>query len=172
MNQNIENPVDVDQTLFRNVVGHFASGVTIISTAVGGEKYGTTASAVSSLSMDPPMMLICLNTSSTTHDRVAEAGRYAVNILAVEQGEIASHFARKGSDKFAGVAHQVNDDGVPLIEGALATIECEVVETASGGDAHDLHRSRARRCGVARRAAGVLPWAVWRTRVDSRGRRL
>ena len=113
------------------------------------------------LSMDPPMMLICLNTSSTTHDRVAEAGRYAVNILAVEQGEIASHFARKGSDEFAGVAHQVNDDGVPLIEGALATIECEVVETASGG--------RTRSSSVACEALRRGPASRWRTSVGGSG---
>ncbi|MDX2376363.1 flavin reductase [Microbacterium sp. LRZ72] len=123
----------MNQDVFRNVVGHFASGVTVITTQDGPDLFGTTASAVSSLSMDPPMMLVCLNTSSSTHDHVAAAGRYAINILAVDQGEIASHFARKGADKFATVSHSVSDSGLPLIDGVLATIECRVVETASGG---------------------------------------
>lgn len=123
----------VDQNAFRNVVGHFASGVTVITAADDDGRYGTTASAVSSLSMDPPMMLVCLNRSSSTHDRVAAAGRYAINILSVDQGELASHFGRKGEDKFTGVAHHLSERGLPLIEDALATIECDVVETAVGG---------------------------------------
>lgn len=122
-----------DQTAFRNVVGHFASGVTVITTERDGVLYGTTASAVSSLSMEPPMMLVCLNRSSSTHDAVAGAGRYAINILAVDQGALAAHFGRKGADKFASVPHTTSAHGLPLIEGALASIECHVTETAAGG---------------------------------------
>lgn len=129
----IENVQPVDQNVFRNVVGHFASGVTVITTAVDGQLYGTTASAVSSLSMDPPMMLACLNRSSSTHDRVVEAGVFGINILAEDQGALAFHFGRKGEDKFATVAHTLSPEGVPLIDGALATIVCKVAETPTGG---------------------------------------
>jgi len=123
----------VDPQVFRSVVGHFASGVTVITGADGEGLFGTTASAVSSLSMEPPMMLVCLNRSSSTHDRVAATGRYAINILSVDQDALAARFGRKGDDKFAGVAHRMSARGLPLLDGALATIECDVVETATGG---------------------------------------
>ncbi|QTG81297.1 flavin reductase [Arthrobacter crystallopoietes] len=123
----------VDPIAFRNVVGHFASGVTVITTVVDGQLYGTTASAVSSLSMEPPMMLACLNGASSTHDAVATAGVFGINILAEDQADLAMKFGRKGADKFDGVAHTLSDEGVPLLDGALATIVCKVAETATGG---------------------------------------
>jgi len=126
--------VEFDQETFRQVVGHFASGVTVITSARGGTLYGTTASAVSSLSMDPPMMLMCLNQSSTTHDAVISSGVYAINILADTQQELAFKFGRKGANKFDGVNYRLSDHGgVPLIEGALATIVCSVSEGPRGG---------------------------------------
>lgn len=128
-----QHPQGVDQAIFRNVVGHFASGVTVITTAVNGQLYGTTASAVSSLSMEPPMMLACLNRSSSTHDRVVEAGVFGINILAEDQGGLAFHFGRKGEDKFSTVDYTLSPEGVPLIDGALATIVCQVAETPTGG---------------------------------------
>ncbi|MEF9980351.1 MAG: flavin reductase [Glutamicibacter sp.] len=130
---NLESVTPVDMNTFRNVVGHFASGVTVITTAVDGQLYGTTASAVSSLSMEPPMMLACLNRSSSTHDRVVEAGVFGINILAEDQGALAFHFGRKGEDKFATVPHTLSAEGIPLIDGALATIVCHVAETPTGG---------------------------------------
>lgn len=127
-----DSPV-VDPIVFRNVVGHFASGVTVITTVVDGQPYGTTASAVSSLSMEPPMMLACLNRASSTHDRVVEAGVFGINILAEHQAHLAMQFGRKGPDKFAGVGYTISENGVPLLDGALATVECRIAETATGG---------------------------------------
>lgn len=124
---------DFDRDTFRDVVGHFASGVSVITTIDGGVPFGSTVSAVSSLSMEPPMMLVCLNGSSTTHAAVESSGRYAINILSAQQGDLASVFARRADDKFDRVPHTVSDAGLPLIEGALATIECEVVESPRGG---------------------------------------
>ena len=123
----------VDETVFRDVAGHFATGVTVITTANAGLPAGTTASAVASLSMDPPMMLVCLNRSSATHDQIAASGVFGVNILAQDQGQTASAFARKGTDKFAGISWSAAPNGVPLIDGSLATIACRVVETTAGG---------------------------------------
>ncbi|NKX54203.1 flavin reductase [Arthrobacter mobilis] len=124
----------VDQLVFRNVVGHFASGVTVITTVVDGELFGTTASAVSSLSMEPPMMLACLNRSSSTHDAVVKAGWFGINILAEDQGGLAMKFGRKGGDKFEGVSvTRSGHGGVPLLDGALAQIVCKVEETPTGG---------------------------------------
>lgn len=123
----------VDDATFRNVVGHFASGVTVITAAAGGQLYGSTVSAVSSLSMDPPMMLICLNRSSATHGAVLEAGRLAVNILAHGQEPLAMNFAASKGSKYEDVDYSLSPYGVPLLDGALANIECVVEETAAGG---------------------------------------
>lgn len=147
----------VDENVFRNVVGHFASGVTVITTESDGVLYGTTVSAVSSLSAEPPMMLICLNRSSVTHDAVRRSGRYAINILSSGQGELARSFARKGDDKFAGVAHTVSAHGLPLLDGVLASIECVVDETASGGT-HTIFLGRV----VAAEAGSGEPLAYYR----------
>jgi flavin reductase (DIM6/NTAB) family NADH-FMN oxidoreductase RutF len=147
----------VDDALFRNVVGHFASGVTVITTAAGDAMYGTTASAVSSLSMEPPMMLICLNRSSATHDAVQRTATFGINILTADQSHLARQFARKGIDKFGGVQFHRGAGGVPLLDGALATIVCEVDETATGGT-HTVFLGRV----VSASAGGGEPLAYYK----------
>ncbi len=123
-----------DPMVFRDVVGHFASGVTVITTNVDGELFGTTASAVSSLSMEPPMMLACLNRTSSTHDAVVRSGYFGINILAEDQGDLAMKFGRKGADKFDSVAVSYSEHGnVPMLDGALAHVVCRVDETPAGG---------------------------------------
>lgn len=129
----VENSPLVDQDIFRDVAGHFATGVTVLTSIDGDAPAGTTASAVASLSMDPPMMLICLNRSSATHDIIAESKVFGVNILAQDQGDIAMQFARKGTDKFSGLEWTQAVADIPWIDGALATIACRVVDTAVGG---------------------------------------
>lgn len=123
----------VDQKVFRDVVGRFASGVTVITTTVDGKQFGTTASAMSSLSMDPPMILICLNKTSETGAAVLTSGTFAVNILAKGQEQLASQFAVKGDDKFSGVAITPGVLGDPLIDDTLAAMQCRTVETVTGG---------------------------------------
>ena len=118
---------------FRDVIGHFASGVTVVTTVHEGARYGTTASAISSLSLEPPMLLICMNKSSSTGRAVADAGRFAVNILSEDQPDAAMRFARKGDDKFKGIPVADGLWGEPLLEDALATLECRIVEEATGG---------------------------------------
>jgi 4-nitrophenol 2-monooxygenase / 4-nitrocatechol 4-monooxygenase, reductase component len=122
----------VEQQVFRDVIGRFASGVTIITTAVEGARFGTTASAVSSLSLEPPMVLMCLNKTSETQAAVLKAGWFCVNILAEGQGDLAYQFAKKG-DKFAGVVADEGRNGVPVLHGTLAHLECQVHETVTGG---------------------------------------
>ena len=121
-----------DQQVFRDVIGRFTSGVTVITTTVDGTRYGTTASAFSSLSMEPPMVLVCLNKTSDTQAAVLEAGAFAVNILAEGQQDLAYRFARKG-DKWDGLEHDTGHRGVPVLHGTLAHLECEVGETVTGG---------------------------------------
>ncbi len=123
----------VNRECFRSVMGHFASGVTIISTRHEGIDYGLTASAVSSLSLDPPMLLICVNKTSNTRNAIEASGVFAVNILRESQSEVARKFATSRSDKFTGLSISYGDLGVPLLDNMLATIECRVVESVSGG---------------------------------------
>lgn len=123
----------VPNDIFRDVIGRFASGVTVITTTADGRDFGTTASAVSSLSMEPPMLLVCLNTTSDTQAAILVSGVFGVNILAEQQGQIAYQFAKKGQDKFDGVGVVRGPLGVPLVADALAHLECEVDETVTGG---------------------------------------
>jgi 4-nitrophenol 2-monooxygenase / 4-nitrocatechol 4-monooxygenase, reductase component len=118
---------------FRDVISHFASGVTVITALHEERAYGTTASAVASLSLEPPMLLICMNKQSETGRAVAESKRFGVNILGANQVDLAERFARKGGDKFAGVAVTPGKWGEPLFDDALATLECRVAEETTGG---------------------------------------
>jgi flavin reductase (DIM6/NTAB) family NADH-FMN oxidoreductase RutF len=92
-----------------------------------------TASAFSSVSLDPPMVLVCINRAASTAAAVAENGSFAVNILSEHQGLLASQFARPASDKFAGVAVKTGNLGCPLVVDALATLECRVTQAVTGG---------------------------------------
>lgn len=117
---------------FREVIGHFASGVTVVTALEDGEPFGTTASAVASLSLEPPMLLVCMNRSSRTGQAIDRSGRFGVSILAEGQSDVAERFARKGSD-FEGVPVRPGSWGEPLLSEALATLECRVAERVRGG---------------------------------------
>lgn len=118
---------------FRDVIGRFATGVTVITAIDGSEWYGTTASAVSSLSLEPPMLLVCMNQQSATGEAVSRVGAFAVNILDESQDDLARRFARKDPDKFRGVPVIAGRNGQPLLDGALAHVECRVTERVTGG---------------------------------------
>ena len=123
----------VDADLFRHVVGHLASGVTVVTTRIDGRDHGMTASSVTSLSMEPPMMLACVNNAVPTATAIERSGRYTVNVLGHAHGDLAYQFASPGPDKFAGVADRPRRGGVPLLAEALASLECEVTEQVVGG---------------------------------------
>lgn len=119
---------------FREVIGHFASGVAVITAQRDGTHYGMTASAVASLSLEPPMLLVCVNRESVTHGIIEEAGAFGVNVLTTDQGEIAKRFA--GTDragKFGGLRVHHGPLQAPLLSDALACLECKVAETVVGG---------------------------------------
>jgi flavin reductase (DIM6/NTAB) family NADH-FMN oxidoreductase RutF/DNA-binding GntR family transcriptional regulator len=124
---------EVDPTAFRHVVGHLASGVTVITTSDPHGDHGMTASSVTSLSMDPPMMLICLNRAAPTSAAVSRAGAYAVNVLGLGHETLAQQFATPSGDKFRGVSVARGSLGLPILGDALAHIECRVVEEVTGG---------------------------------------
>ncbi|HEX5497476.1 MAG TPA: flavin reductase [Mycobacteriales bacterium] len=128
----------VDPEVFRHVIGHFASGVTVVTAAEGGRRYGMTASAVTSLSLEPPMLLVCMNHRTRTQAAVSRTGRFAVNILGEEHGLVAERFALStdgvaDGDKFVGLATSNGRLGAPLLADALAHLECRVTRSVTGG---------------------------------------
>jgi 4-nitrophenol 2-monooxygenase / 4-nitrocatechol 4-monooxygenase, reductase component len=124
----------LDKDLFREVIGHFASGVTVITARHEGADHGMTASAVASLSLEPPMLLACVNQATVTETAIAGSGAFGVNILHEHQGDVAECFAAPHSArKFERVETTHGALGPPLLKDALARIECRVKEQVSGG---------------------------------------
>ncbi|MBI0576908.1 flavin reductase family protein [Neobacillus cucumis] len=123
----------VDKERFRNVIGHFASGVSIITVNHNGVDFGITASAVSSLSLEPPMLLVCVNKSTGTCHAISDEGSFTVNILVENQKELALKFARANTDKFNGVSFNYGELENPILTNTLAQLECRVVEEVTGG---------------------------------------
>jgi 4-nitrophenol 2-monooxygenase / 4-nitrocatechol 4-monooxygenase, reductase component len=119
--------------LSRAAIGRFATGVTAITCRHDGVAYGTTASAVSSLSDDPPMVLVCLHGASATGIAVAAAGTFAINVLAHKQAGLARRQAPKDPDKFEGIVARPGVTRAPLLDGVLAHLECRADQTAIAG---------------------------------------
>lgn len=124
----------VDAAEFRNVLGHFASGVTIVTATDGTTPVGFACQSFSSLSLDPPLVAFFVAKTSTTWPRIEKAGRFAVNILAEDQEDLCRGFAVSGADKFAGVAWAAEPGGPPILDGVLAWIDCTLENTVPGGD--------------------------------------
>lgn len=122
-----------DKETFRHVIGHFASGVTVLTTRDGDEDHGATASAVSSLSLEPPMLLVCLNTRGSTQRAIHSSGLFGVNILDEDQGVVAERFASPRGQKFDGLHLQRGEGGVPLLADSLAYCECRVSDAVLAG---------------------------------------
>jgi len=122
---------------FRSVLGHFATGVAVVTALDEAEPIGLTVQSFCSLSLDPPLILLCPARTSTTWPRIEARGKLCVNLLAENQEHLAKQFARSGTDKFAGVAwsHTATTNS-PLLEGSLAWIDCELAEVHPGGDHH------------------------------------
>jgi 3,4-dihydroxy-2-butanone 4-phosphate synthase len=153
-------PADTGR-LMRDVMGHFATGVSVVTARdSGGVPVGTTANAISSVSLDPPLLLACLAKNSETLAAIRETGRFAVNILAAEQRHHSDRFAKKGA---AVSAHEVefddHDFGVPILPGALATIVCEVEAIHEAGD-HEIVIGDARH--LYHREPGTEPLLFYR----------
>jgi flavin reductase (DIM6/NTAB) family NADH-FMN oxidoreductase RutF len=125
----------IEKDLFRQVMGNFATGVTVITT-VGDDKqpFGLTATAFTSLSLVPPLVLVCIGKASETYPYFEPAGIFGVNFLAASQKAISQRFASSGGDKFADVEWHRGCLGVPLLEGTIGHLECRIVNAHEGGD--------------------------------------
>ena len=127
-------PVSGDE--FRSALARWGSGVAIVTSAAGGKIHGMTVSAFSSVSLDPPLVLVCADKSSNTLGVIHEGGVFAVNILAAAQRDLSNKFASKKDEhlRFEGVAWRPGATGAPILEGALAALDCRVVAAHDAGD--------------------------------------
>jgi flavin reductase (DIM6/NTAB) family NADH-FMN oxidoreductase RutF len=124
----------IEETLFRQVMGRFATGVTVVTTAHEGRLAGLTVSSFTSLSLRPTLVLVCIDRRAGSHDAIAAAGRFAVNVLAEGQEYLSRRFASDEADKFTPGTFELSPDGLPLIVGALAQLECTLHSALPGGD--------------------------------------
>ncbi len=125
----------LDQARFREVLGHFATGITIVTALEEGVPVGFSCQSFAALSLDPPMVVLAPARSSTSWPRIARAGAFCVNILSEDQEEVCRAFAVSGGNKFDGIGWFPGSvTGSPVIDGSLAVVECELGQIFEGGD--------------------------------------
>jgi 3-hydroxy-9,10-secoandrosta-1,3,5(10)-triene-9,17-dione monooxygenase reductase component len=129
-----EDIVMPDDRRFRDVFGYFATGVTIITAIQDDEPVGMAANSFTSLSLDPPLVLFCVAHSSSTWPRIESAGKFAINILGEQHEELSRLFAQKGIDRFGETSWHCGVSGAPVLDEAIAYIDCQFEAEYPGGD--------------------------------------
>lgn len=125
----------IDRDLFRAVLGRFASGITVVTARdAQGTPHGMTVSAFSSLSLDPPLVLVCVGNEATMAPVMANTDTFAVNMLSESQEALSRRFAGKIDDRFVGVGYSESDSGDPVLDDVLASLQCRVVARHPAGD--------------------------------------
>lgn len=125
---------DLSPRRIRNVLGHFATGLTVITGATENGPAGFTCQSFASLSLEPALVTFSPARTSSTWPLLRRAGRFTINILPADHQHLAAQFARSGADKFAGVDHSPSPLGNPVLYGALAWVDCELHQEYDGGD--------------------------------------
>jgi flavin reductase (DIM6/NTAB) family NADH-FMN oxidoreductase RutF len=128
---------NVDSDAFKAALGSWAAGVTVATTELNGLSYAITASSFSSLSLDPPLILVCIASSNTFVDMVRESKHFSISILATGQDDVSNGFARSGREpepQLPNVETLSMETGCPLITGAMAHLDCTLEELIPGGD--------------------------------------
>lgn len=127
----------IEAVQFRRALGRFGAGISVVTLPARPFAHGITVNALCSVSLDPPLLLICVDRSARAHDLIPSAGVWAVNLLSATQRPLSDHFARTWTgeaDPFEGIPHEIGALGAPLLEGCLARAECRLVRTLDGGD--------------------------------------
>lgn len=127
-------PHAVDPLTMRSAIGRFATGVAVVTTSAGGTPHGMTVNSLTSVSLDPPLLLVCLTVGARSTHAVSEAGRFAVNILSARQEHLALRFAKRGEDHFADLDVTTGGHSVAIIPDAFAHLECVVEQEIVAGD--------------------------------------
>jgi len=139
----------VDDASFRQALSQFATGVTVVLTRdAAGAPAGLTVNAFTSVSLDPHLVLICVDVRSDAHDPLAQSGIFGVSVLGEAQEDISRRFAWRGPAKFEGLVLEHGETGALLVPGAMAQLECRVVAAHRGGD-HTIYVGEVRAIRVA-----------------------
>ena len=151
----------IDATAFRKALGQFASGVTVVTTTHEGTPYGMTASAFTSVSLDPPLVLFCADKRARSGTMVGPAGIFAVNVLAENQQDFSNLFAGKGTDderseKLAQIG-KVAETGAPILPDVVAWLDCRLHQTIDAGD-HLIYIGLVLASGIATDTRPLLYW--------------
>ena len=144
---------------FKEVMARFAAGVTVVTSVDGeGRPCGLTATAFSSVSLDPPLCLVCIDREAGTYEPMKQSRKFAVNILRDGQEELSNLYASRSDDKFAGNHWKEGEaTGCPVFPGALAWAECEVVDIHEAGD-HDIFIGKVTRTQIGEEGKPLLYW--------------
>ncbi len=134
----------IEPRQFRDALGRFGTGVTIVTTLDGSRPMGMTASSFASVSLDPPLVLFCPARTAESYQALASGGPFVINVLSESQQELSNRFARAGEDKWRDLAFDVWDTGVPVLRECLANLECDTHAVYDGGD-HSVVVGRVRR---------------------------
>lgn len=133
---------------YRATLGHFCTGITIVTAMADAEPVGFTCQSFAALSLDPPLVLICPGKASMSWPKIEETGHFCVNVLGEDQEELCRGFAKSGADKFAGIGWTAGGaTGAPILTGALAWVECALDSVQAGGD-HVIAIGRVLEMGV------------------------
>jgi 3-hydroxy-9,10-secoandrosta-1,3,5(10)-triene-9,17-dione monooxygenase reductase component len=132
----------VEGQALRRIAGHFPTGVTVVTAAHEGRPCGLTVNSFTSVSLDPPLVLVCVSRTARAFGCIEATGRFAVNVLGEGQEPVARVFASLVDEKFAGLAHHASPAGNPILDGVCAWLDCEVVARHEGGRTHTIYVGR------------------------------
>jgi len=127
----------IDGTHYRNVMGTYPTGVTVVSAASDDGPVGLAIGSFTSVSLDPPLVVFCPGSQSSSWPKIRESGRFCVSVLADDQGEVSNIFASKVEDKFGAVSWAPSSNGAPRIDGCISYLDCDIHDIRPGGD-HDI----------------------------------
>jgi len=130
------DPARVRAPSFRHVLGHFATGVTVVAGTVEGQPRGLAVNSFTSASLDPPLVTFCVDRRSSTWEGMAGVDAFCVSVLAEDQEALCRTFATHGVDRFAGVGWRPAPSGAPILGGCLAWVDCSIEATHRAGDHH------------------------------------
>jgi len=132
---NSSKNIGIGKDEFRAALGRFPSGVTVVTTKDSTERFhGITVSAFSSVSLEPPMILVCIEKTAGSHYAFRESEFFVVNILSEDKENLSNHFASPVPDKFYGIDYYLGIGGIPVLEAAFVTLECRLTYAHEGGD--------------------------------------
>jgi len=126
--------IAIEPLRFREALGHYASGITVITSHIDGDPIGFTCQSFHSVSMSPPLVSFSVMSSSASYPKIRQARRFAVNILSDEQVDISNQFARRGTDKWHGIEWRKSPLGNPIIGGSMHWLDCEIYAEHAAGD--------------------------------------